>query len=397
MLPVMRASGEIQVKSDTLRGARVVFTGRLASMTRREAQTLVRELGGTPGTSISGRTTHLVIGMHGWPLRADGRVSAKLQRAERLRERPGGVRIISEVRFLELAGLRAREPEVRKSYPLATVADLVGVPARTIERWEYLGLVRSHDGAYDFQDIVSLRTIASLVGRGVPPTEIRRSLDALASFLPGTERPLAQLTIVASDSGELLAQHGDALVAPDGQQLLDFTPRSARAEPEPPIPHRPTTSDVDELFENAVWLEDEERYEEAADTYRRAIALAPGRSELYFNLGNVLRMAGNEDAAEELYRLALALDPGNELAWYNLADLQEAADRIEEAITSLEAAIAACPTYADGHFNLASCLEQIGAHEAARESWLAYLRLDSASEWADIARAHVAQGSAQDV
>ncbi|MCP3902366.1 MAG: tetratricopeptide repeat protein [Planctomycetes bacterium] len=385
-----RASGEIQVKSDTLRDARVVFTGRLASMTRREAQALVRELGGAPVTSISGRTTHLVIGMHGWPLRADGSVSAKLQQAERRRERRGGVRIISEVGFLELAGLRAREPDVRKSYPLDAVADLVDVPARTIERWEYLGLVRSRDGAYDFQDIVSLRTIASLVGHGVPVTNIRRSLDALASFLPGTDRPLAQLTIVASDSGELLAQHGDALVAPDGQQLLDFTPRPAPDEPEAAILHRAPIGDADALFEHAVWLEDEERYEEAADVYRQAIALEPGRSELYYNFGNVLRMSGNENAAEELYRIALAMDPGNELAWYNLADLQEAADRIEEAITSLESAIDACPTYADGHFNLASCLERIGARDAARASWLAYLRLDSTSEWAQIAREHLA-------
>src|SRR5690606_30950180 len=74
----------------------------------------------------------------------------------------------------------------------------------------------------DFQDIVSLQTVASLVRRGVKPDDIQRSLTNLADILPGTERPLAQLQIVAAEPGELLAQVGEALIAPDGQQMLPF-------------------------------------------------------------------------------------------------------------------------------------------------------------------------------
>ncbi|MCZ6782490.1 MAG: tetratricopeptide repeat protein [Proteobacteria bacterium] len=380
--------GEKVQTATQLKGARVAFTGRLATMTRRQAHDLVRSAGGVPASSVSSRTAYLVIGMHGWPLTDDGRMSAKLQQAERLRARRGRIRIISEVGFLELAGRRERRPAVRKGYPLDRVSALVGVDPATIERWEYLGLVRSEAGTYDFQDIVSLQTIASLVKRGVRPQSIQQSLTALASFVGGTDRPLAQLKIVASDSGELLAQVGETLIAPDGQQQLDFAPASGPPDESPRL-DPPRGDNADDLFDRAVWLEEEEQYDEAADAYRRTIALAPDRSEAYFNLGNVLRATDRTEGAEELYRLAVALDPADELAWYNLADLQEESGRYDEAIASLRTAVGACPTFADGHFNLASFLEQVAQFDEAASHWQAYVRLDPHSEWADVARAHL--------
>lgn len=386
---------------DSLHGARVAFTGRLASMGRREAHDIVARAGGCPVSGISGRTTHLVIGMHGWPLRDDGDISVKLRQAERLRERHGRIRIISELDFLILAGLRERGPSVRKSFTLDRVAELVGVEDATIQRWEYLGLVRSESGTYDFQDIVSLQAIAALVRRGVRPVEIQKSLASIAMFMPGTDRPLAQLTIVASDAGELLAQVGDSLIAPDGQQLLDFG-ADAQTDHETDHPLAPPEelirairspeADAETLFERAVWLEEEERYDEAADLYRRVIALTAPRSEVFFNLGNVLRAQNLDEAAEEMYHLAISVEPSCELAWYNLADVQETAGRVDEAIESLRAAVQIDASFADGHFNLAACLEHVGELDEASAHWRRYLSLDPHSEWAAIARRHL-QGS----
>lgn len=388
-----------QTQGETLRAARVAFTGKLASMPRHQAQELVRSASGLPSSTVSRRTSYLVIGMHGWPLADDGSVSTKLKQAERLRARGGRIKIISELAFLELIGLRRRQPEVRKSYPLTQVAEIVGVEAATIERWEYLGLVRSDRGAYDFQDIVSLQAIAALVNRGVTPQRIQRSLADIASFVPGTDRPLAQLKIVESDSGELLRQVGETLVAPDGQQLLNFTPRPsppqapASVSASMPAAAAAPPATADELFDRAVWLEEEEQYAQAAEAYRRTIALEPDRSEAYFNLGNTLRMQGRTEGAAEVYRLAVALDPSNELGWYNLADVQEEADRYAEAIASLQRAIEISPTFADAHFNLASCLEQIGRPDEAGTHWHRYLQLDPSSEWAETAREHLARAS----
>jgi tetratricopeptide (TPR) repeat protein len=323
-------------------------------------------------------------------------VTRSLERAEALRRREIPVRIISEEEFLTLLwGERGGDgpvPEGPKSYPLGEVASLVGVEPEMIERWEHLGLVRSSEGLYDFRDIVSLQSIASLVRSGASPDAIRRALQAISSVLPDVDRPLAQLKIVVAASGELLAQIGESLIDPQGQQRLDFEGVAELSEVKPaqlaqqptPMPDSP-----DECFERALILEEEERHEEAAALYRWAIALAPGWAEAHFNLANVLRMLERDEGAEEVYLLSVALDPSNELAWYNLADAQEEDGRLDAAVASLRAAIGACPTFADAHFNLASCLEQLGDRVGAKAHWGAYLRLDPDSEWATIARDHL--------
>lgn len=398
------------VGSGTLRGARVAFTGRLQSMTRRDAQRAVARAGGVVAASVSRHTTLLVVGAGGLPIRADGSVTRSLERAEALRRSGVEIRIVGEEEFLAMmrggealaAGEAGAGVGAGKRYPLAEVASLVGVDCEVLERWEHLGLVRSVGGLYDFQDIVSLQSIASLVRSGASPGAIRRSLEGLSSVLPNVDRPLAQLKIVLVSSGALLAQIGESLIDPMGQQHLDFErctgghdgeavsasiaevkPRAPEGLPGPPPG---TMDDPDECFERALGLEEDERYREAAAWYRRAIGLAPGWAEAHFNLANVLRMMERDEGAEEMYHLAVELDPANELAWYNLADVQEEDGRLEEAAASLGAALRACPTFSDAHFNLASCLEQLGDPEGARRHWAAYLRLDPDSEWATIAR-----------
>jgi len=61
----------------------VVFTGRLACMTRAEAFEVVRQHGGTPSQAVTRQTNVLVVGELGWPLLDDGRPSNKLSRAGR--------------------------------------------------------------------------------------------------------------------------------------------------------------------------------------------------------------------------------------------------------------------------------------------------------------------------
>jgi hypothetical protein len=44
------------------------------------------------------------------------------------------------------------------------------------------------------------------------------------------------------------------------------------------------------------------------------------------------------------------------------------------------------PVYADAHFNLALLCERAGDSMKAVHHWKSYLKLDSSSSWADIAR-----------
>ncbi len=377
------------IVSMDLRSARVAFTGRLASMTRREARAVVTSSGGVLVETVSRRTSVLVVGMAGWPLLPDGTISRKLQRAETLNRGGAAIRIVAEEEFLELAGLAERATRLDKAYPASHVCDLLGLDPDALRRWELFGLIRSHEGLYDFQDIVSLRTIADLIARGVDPATIGSSMRGLAAVLPGTDRPLSQLKIVVEQPGSLLAELGELLVAPDGQMLLNFAPSAVDSDR--PVPVDTGSMTADEWFARGGALEEDERLTEAAEAYRRALVMRPDFPDARFNLGNTLRDLGLTDEAEREYRMAVAVDPAMAVAWYNLADLLENEDRYEETAVCLERALSANPAYADAHFNLAWCCEQLGRTATAREHWTAYLGLDPVGAWADVAREHLAE------
>jgi tetratricopeptide (TPR) repeat protein len=339
-----------------LRLARVAFTGALASMTRREAREVARRAGAVPVEDVSRSTTFLVVGMDGWPLLPDGALSRKLRRADDLNRAGAQIRIVPETAFLEMAGL-AEPPPSRKSFPAAELCRVLGCDEATLRRCELLGLVRSQDGRFDFQDMVSLRTVLGLVASGVSPRTIGRSIRGLASVLPGTDRPLSQLTIIVEHREALLAELGGLLLAPDGQLLLDFggagggPPRTGPV----PLPQSP-----DALVERGRLLEDREQLRAAEDAYRRALDLDPGLAAAHFNLGNVLRDLGAAGAAERSFRSALEADAAMAEAWYNLADVCEESGRLDEAVAALRRAVALRPDFADAHHNLAWCLARLG-------------------------------------
>src|SRR5262249_2893612 len=124
--------------------------------------------------------------------------------------------------FLEMAGRNECQTSLRKTHPAAEVCKLLKISPEALRRWEQFGLVRSEAGSYDFQDLVSLRTLVELVNRGVKVSTLAKSLKGLASLLPGTERPLAQLKIVADTPRAILADLGECLIAPDGQLRINF-------------------------------------------------------------------------------------------------------------------------------------------------------------------------------
>ena len=61
--------------SPCLAGIRIAFTGRLASMTQREAEALSEQHGAVATESVSARTDLLVVGEEGWPLLEGGQVT----------------------------------------------------------------------------------------------------------------------------------------------------------------------------------------------------------------------------------------------------------------------------------------------------------------------------------
>ena len=360
-------------------------------MTREEACRLITAAGGTISTNLTRKTGALIVGMRGWPLLPNGAVSQRLQRAEALNGEGCNIRIVSELKFLELIGLMERRAELQQTYSAEDVCKLLNVTAATLSRWEQFSLIHSTGGYYDFQDLVSLQTIARLINDGVRPEVIGQSLHNLSFVLPGTQRPLAQLQIVAEHSRSILADFGHFRISPAGQ--LCFTFQSPPTATGSVIELHQETRSSQELFELGQQYEEQERYDDAIEAYRKCLELSPRCPEAYFNLGNVLREMGDRDGAEQSFRMAIAQEPAFAPAWYNLADVQEQRGKLLDAISTLQAVLNVAPDYPDAHFNLAVFLEKAGRVSEAQAHWTAYVELDPASQWAAIAREHLRQAS----
>ena len=77
-------------------GKKVVFTGKLTSMTRREAFQLAVDVGAKPVGSVSGKTDYLILGGHTNPAATDRRPRSKHKKALQLVDQGKPIRIIDE-------------------------------------------------------------------------------------------------------------------------------------------------------------------------------------------------------------------------------------------------------------------------------------------------------------
>jgi DNA ligase (NAD+) len=91
---VVTTQAEAAKKSDALAGASFVLTGTLSSMSRDEAKKLILSHGGKASSSVSKKTSYVVVGEN---------PGSKAQKAEKL-----GVPTISEDEFLEMVGWQGR-------------------------------------------------------------------------------------------------------------------------------------------------------------------------------------------------------------------------------------------------------------------------------------------------
>jgi hypothetical protein len=85
-----------------LRGASFVFTGKLATMGRAEAEDKVRRASGVPLSGVTAKLHYLVIGDEGSPLYGQGKRGNKQVKAEELNAAGANIRIISETAFLQM-------------------------------------------------------------------------------------------------------------------------------------------------------------------------------------------------------------------------------------------------------------------------------------------------------
>jgi len=136
------------------------------------------------------------------------------------------------------------------------------------------------------------------------------------------------------------------------------------------------------------------RMEDAAASFRAAVALRPSLVEAHVSLGLILEAKGDLTGAAAALGRAANLRPGHAPAHYNLGVVLGRLDRAEEAISAYQRAVALEPDFADAHTNLANLLQRYGRLEAAEAGYrrVVALRSDSTDAHMNLAKALQGQG-----
>lgn len=382
-----------------LEGLRVGFVGKLGGVTKREAQQLIREHGGTPVDPSREEADWIVIGADELPL-ADPEtlLTADMREAAAT----GSLEIISETQLWQRLGEMDGDSPAKRLYTPAMLADLLQVPLATVRQWCRRKLIvptkTVHRLPYfDFQEVATARQLAAMLAAGASAAMIERRLAELSRYLPEVERPLAQLPIIVEGQRWLLRE-GELLVEPSGQRRIDFDAiekgnAAELAEDEAvgetlkfeqlPPPHE---LDPLEMLDFATSLEELGRMEEAADWYRAAMAAGGPQPEVCFQLAELLYRLGDASGARERYYMAIEMDEDFVEARANLGCVLAETGQLELAVAAFEGALTFHPDYPDVHYHMARALDDLERLEEAERHWREFLELAPESPWADEAR-----------
>lgn len=356
----------------------VVFTGKLASIGRREAYAVIERQGGLACDQVTSRTTILVIGA-GVAGVARGQ-SNKLRKAEVVNTRsPGSIQILSEDEFCRLAALQSSEllyqlyhslSQIRSRYPRIREAQL-----RYLEKCGLLQPVArtQTDTYYSFSDVSVLK-------------KIHDELEQNGSFHGAVRRRLA------AREGQLALNFSAARGAVPAAKVVALRRREATkvtiSLPSVPEQGGEKVALAARFFLEGSELDEgsEQDRERALIAYRKALLLDPTLVPAIVNLANLHYAHDDLVEAQALYSRALLLDSSCFEAHFNLGNIHHDLGRLQEAMTYYDGALQLNPKYADGHFYVAVTLEKMGRSEEAKEHWRLYQELAPNGEWFDLAK-----------
>jgi len=148
------------------------------------------------------------------------------------------------------------------------------------------------------------------------------------------------------------------------------------------------------LFDAGYVADAQDRFEDAAGLYRRAIEADPKSFETHLSLGLLLARQGKTDEARPELVVATTLDPGDAgtgakaRAWRALAEIDRAGDPAEASKDLIEALKLSSETEADTLL-AASLAEQTGHQEEAEAAYRRILARDANSAQANAGLAHI--------
>ena len=345
----------------------VVFTGKLSSLGRKEAQALVIRLGGSAADEVTAKTTLVVVGAEGGP---NAEKSQKQRKAEDL-----GVRVITENDFCRMVGIQPPEDLKQQYYGqrdlLSMYPGLREDHLRYLQKWGLIRpVMRTHtETYYPFADLLLIRQVSAELA-SAPFRAILRSLQAERS---------GQLTF-------------DFRIDAEPARIIKLKRPKAREIGKEPgkdtlMPMTSPQTLAEEYFMKASALDlDESRHTAAATWYRKALEIDPYLVPALINLANIHYGKDELAEAQALYERAIGLDPDFFEAHFNLGNIYHDLGRFQEAARCYHTALRLNGQYADAHFYLAITLEKTGHSLEAKPHWRAYQTLSPNGEWVALAR-----------
>ncbi len=388
---------------------RVALVGKLAGMSKRDAGKLLRKQGAIVLECIDASADLVVVGEEQFALLGAEGVDEWLDESIREAAERGSLEVITETQLWQRLGLVDPQQDIHRLYTPAMLAELLDVPVAVIRRWHRRGLIVPvrevrRLAYFDFQEIATARRLAQLLAAGMSPRAIERKLETLRRYLPGVERPIAQLSVIVRGK-EILLRQGDGLVEPGGQLRFDFEAKELEAEetveaiedltdPADAIVPMGEPADIEpispeQMCRVAAELEEDGQLVVAAEMYRAAMAAGGPQAETCFQLAELLYRLGDRPAARERYYMAIELDEDYVEARANLGCVLAELGQRDLAVAALEGALAYHHDYADAHYHLARILDEIDRRPQATEHWQAFLDLAPNSPWADEARSRL--------
>jgi tetratricopeptide (TPR) repeat protein len=269
-------------------------------------------------------------------------------------------------------------------YTTREVAEVLGITPVQVRSFARSGVLEPGRGPagelrFTFQDIVLLRAARELQAQNLSAQRIRRALKHLRAQLP-EGRPLSAVSIAAAGEQVVVRDKGTVWEPETGQVAFDFSVRelASRVEPfaERMARERAEAEEMDaDGWYDLAWDLEAVSLGEAAEAYRRVLALEPDHFEARVNLGRLLHEAGDLAGAEAEYRHALSTTPMSALATFNLGVALEDQGHASDAVAAYERAVQLDASLAEAHFNLARLREQQGDARGALRHLSEYRRL----------------------
>ena len=113
-----------------------------------------------------------------------------------------------------------------QAYTSRQAIAITGVTHRQLAYWRKTGLVipsyqtRGGHARYSFTDLVAIKAAKQLIDAGISVQRLRRSITALTRLLPNLNKPLTELSLVATGDVVLIFHQGAAFEALSGQEWI---------------------------------------------------------------------------------------------------------------------------------------------------------------------------------